>query len=55
MATAAQNAGNIAMAAGTATTGKQQLANTGADTALLPFALALLAIGVLMAVRRKKA
>ncbi|MDQ4047367.1 MAG: LPXTG cell wall anchor domain-containing protein, partial [Actinomycetota bacterium] len=54
-AVGAQNAGNTAVAAGQATGGKQQLANTGADTGLLPLALALLVIGGLMAVRRKKA
>ena len=43
------------MASGQPTGGQQSLANTGADTGILPFALALLAIGVLMALRRKKA
>jgi LPXTG-motif cell wall-anchored protein len=34
---------------------QQTLANTGADAALLPLALVLLAIGALLVIRRKKA
>jgi LPXTG-motif cell wall-anchored protein len=43
------------MTSGNVATAQQTLANTGADAGLLPLALALLAIGALLVIRRKKA
>ena len=52
---AAANVQKAALASGQASSGTQSLANTGADAGLLPLSLALLAIGMLMVIRRRKA
>ena len=43
------------VANGSIATAQQTLANTGADTGLLPLALVLLAVGALLVIRREKA